>query len=300
MNQNINNIFIGIDGGGTKCKVRIENTVGQLLAEARGGPANIRLSVAQAWQSVLTATNRALKIANIDPTDNSYTLHAGMALAGTEIAGACEQFLINKNHPFASIELMSDAYAACLGAHNGDEGSIIIVGTGVIGWQIEANNSIQVGGWGFPHADDGGGAWLGLKAVRLTMQWQDGRIKGSALLAAVLQKFNNDFKQLVVWANNGNATDFAQIAPIVIEYVACQDPLALQLIRDAAKEIDKVGSALQKQIQTKDKILPCCLFGGIAPFIEPWLGEQLKSRLVPRQFDANRGAILRIRKKLTT
>jgi hypothetical protein len=44
-----------------------------------------------------------------------------------------------------------------------------------------------------------------------------------------------------------------------------------------------------------DKSLPCSLFGGIAPFLEPWLGEDLRSKLVPRKSDANTGAILMIR-----
>ena len=39
------NIFIGIDGGGTKTKLRMEDENGNLLAQSKGGPANIRLSV---------------------------------------------------------------------------------------------------------------------------------------------------------------------------------------------------------------------------------------------------------------
>jgi glucosamine kinase len=68
------------------------------------------------------------------------------------------------------------------------------------------------------------------------------------------------------------------LAPLVIEHVKCQTPLALTLIQKAASEIDRLGSALAAQ--SKNKSLPCSLLGGLAQFIEPWLGDSLRSRLV--------------------
>jgi len=159
-------IFIGVDGGGTKCKVRIEDAEGNLLGQARGGPAQIRISVDQAWQSILAAINEALKSTGISLVDKNYRFHAGFALAGTEVKEAVDDFL-SRPHPFTNISLKSDAYAACLGAHGGKDGAIINIGTGVIGMRISGDEVIQVGGWGFPHGDEGGGAWLGLEAVRL-------------------------------------------------------------------------------------------------------------------------------------
>ena len=34
-------LMLGIDGGGTRCRGRLTDAQGQLLAEARGGPANV-------------------------------------------------------------------------------------------------------------------------------------------------------------------------------------------------------------------------------------------------------------------
>jgi glucosamine kinase len=66
------------------------------------------------------------------------------------------------------------------------------------------------------------------------------------------------------------------------------------LIQKAAGEIDRLGSALAAQSQNKS--LPCSLLGGLAQFIEPWLGESLRSRLVPCESDSVTGALLMIRK----
>lgn len=59
--------------------------------------------------------------------------------------------------------------------------------------------------------------------------------------------------------------------------------------------MDRIAIGLEKSREDTSKPLPCCLFGGIAPFIEPWLSEELRSRLVPRQKDASTGALLMIR-----
>ena len=144
----------------------------------------------------------------------------------------------------------------------------------------------KAGGWGFPHGDEGSGAWLGLEAVRLTLHWLDGRDEPSPLLESVYA-FDNDLMRLVIWANQANATQFAQIAPLVIEHVK-RTPLAVTLIRQAAGEIDRLGSAPAAQSLKKNR----SLLGGLAQFVEPWLGDSLRSRLAPCESDSVSGALL--------
>ena len=100
----------------------------------------------------------------------------------------------------------------------------------------------------------------------------------------------------MVWAYKADSTHYAEIAPLVIGHVRRQTPLALTLIRQAAREIDRLGAALASQ--RFEKALPCSLLGGLAPFIEPWLGKSLRARLVPGEMDAVHGALLMIRKAI--
>lgn len=288
------NIFIGLDGGGTKTKLIIEDENGNLLGKGRGGPAQIRLSPSQAWDSIFHALQEALKQAKLSIHDPGYAFHAGMGLAGTEVPIASKTFL-EKPHPFQTITLRSDAYTACLGAHGGKDGDIIIVGTGVIGYQVFEDFESQINGWGFPHGDEGGGAWFGMHAIRHTLKWQDGRGKKTPMLEAIFKHFDLDLTEMVVWANQAKSTQFAELAPIVFQYLEQKDPISIQLVKTAALEIDQVGSALEKLNSTS---LPCSLFGGIAPLIEPYLDDKLKQRIVPRKHDATKGAILMIRKQV--
>jgi glucosamine kinase len=289
-------IFIGVDGGGTKTKVHIEHTNRELIAEGRGGPSAIRLSVEKGWQAILETINEALSHTDISLDNNKYHFHAGMGLSGCEVPEDREAF-VNFTHPFTTLRLESDAYCACVGAHDGADGAIIIVGTGSVGYQIEGDKHTKTGGWGFPHSDEGSGAWLGLELCSITLKWLDGRISPSPLLEAVYQHFDNDLPKLIMWATRGKQTDFASLVPILIEYTKKNDPWAIKLIQHAADEIDNIGAAQDKEIVGEDS-LPCSLFGGIAPFIEPLLGNQLRSRLTPRKHDATDGAIIMIRREL--
>ena len=84
-------------------------------------------------------------------------MHLGLALAGAEQRSAWHEFMAQA-HPFASIVLNTDAYGACLGAHNGDSGAIMIAGTGSCGIHLSGNEQHVVGGREFPISDQGGGA----------------------------------------------------------------------------------------------------------------------------------------------
>ena len=145
-----------------------------------------------------------------------------MGIAGTEVAAALDQFLAAA-HPFSSLIVRSDGYTACLGSHGGEDGAVIAVGTGTIGFQVEGGRESRVGGWGFPHGDEGGGALLGLEAVRKTLQWLDGREPVDPLLEAVKARFDGDQGRLVSWANAARETEFGEIAPLVVE-LAGQKP----------------------------------------------------------------------------
>lgn len=281
-------LFIGVDGGATKCIVRVEDEAGQLLGRESSGPANIRNSVEQAWQSIYSALDKILNPLSIKLTDD-YRWHVGMGLAGCEVASAYEEFLAQP-HIFETLIITSDAHTACVGAHGGKDGAIIIIGTGVVGFQVESGETVKVGGWGFPHDDEGGGAWIGLQAVGLTLQALDGRSPTSALAQAIFAKFDEDLDEFVTWANQANSTAFAELAPLVVKQCQVGDAAAIEIMQKAAAEIDKVAYALDFQSEQK-----CCLIGGIAPFIEPFLDAKFRERISACQLPPDAGAILLVR-----
>ena len=84
------------------------------------------------------------------------------------------------------VALESDALTTLLGAHAGQPGVIVAIGTGSVGEVLHADGSRhEVGGWGFPSGDEAGGAWIGMRAINHAQQVVDGRVPGSALWRSI-------------------------------------------------------------------------------------------------------------------
>jgi glucosamine kinase len=287
-------LFIGVDGGATKSIIRLEDESGVLLGKEISGPANIRLSAKESWDSIHSALNQISHSLSIDLNNKRYILHAGMGLAGSEMKEAYHSF-VNQAHPFTTLVVSSDSHTACLGAHAGDDGAIIIAGTGVVGYQREAGREIKVGGWGFPHDDEGGGAWMGLEAVKLTLKWLDGRAAETHLAKTIYAYFKEDKSQLLRWANLANSTAFAVLAPIVIQQSQQGDVDAIAILKQAARAIDSISDALHARQCDQERVLPCALVGGVTTFLEPYLQASLRSRLTHCQATPDVGAIMLVR-----
>lgn len=286
----VKNIYIGVDGGGTKSKLVMRDSAGNFLGAGRSGAANIRLSVDTSLHSIEEALAQALAQAKISRQDKEYCFHIGLGLAGTEVPEVCTEFLARLSY-FDTVRLESDAYAACLGAHAGEDGAILIVGTGVIGYRVKNGQHKRVSGWGFPYDDVGGGAWFGMHAIRYTLEWCDGRREKSPFLEAIFQSFHHNVTAMVSWASKANATEYATLAPVVTQYLMQGDHWAVELAERSAQSLRAVVDALIE----RDETFPLCLFGGLASFMEPYLKENLKSNIVFRKQDATEGALLMVK-----
>lgn len=288
------NFYVGVDGGATKCIVRLEDEQGTLLGREVGGPASMRFAATDVWQSILSVLNKILQQHALSLNSQDIHFHAGIGIAGSEIKSAYQAF-VNSVHPFKTCIVTSDAHTACLGAHGARDGAVIIAGTGVVGYQIQAGKGHQVGGFGFPHDDDGGGAWLGMQAIKKTVQSLDGRGVSSGLTKAVMQRFNNDPAELTAWANQANATSFAEIAPLVIQFSQQQDVIACDLLKRAALAVDELAATLLRTQTPHSSPLPCALVGGVSSFIQPYLSAALQNRLVSVSSPPDAGAVSLVR-----
>ncbi|MER8461383.1 N-acetylglucosamine kinase [Mesorhizobium sp. M1396] len=283
--------FLGVDGGGTGCRARIEDTQGNVLGQGLSGPATMRLGIDAAWASVAKAFGTAIEEAGFGPTEIART-HAGIGLAGIGRKGALEA-LRAIAHPFASIDFVSDGVGACLGAHSGQDGAIVIAGTGSIGLGFVEGRDLRVGGYGFPISDEGSGADLGLKAVQLALRAHDGRHERTALLAEVMQRFEDDPMEAVAWMDRASPTDYAALAPMVMRHADQGDPVGRRIVQSAAEQIDTLVRVLFEKGAPR-----VALLGGLASPLEPWLSPDVRRRLKPADGDAVSGAIILAKRPL--
>lgn len=281
-------LFIGLDGGGTSCRARIEDHEGRYLGSGVAGAATTRLGVESSLAAMTKASLAAAQDAGLGP-DALACMHAGAGLAGIGRQGIREE-LSRARHPFRSIAFASDAWIACLGAHDGGDGGIVIAGTGSIGFAIVNGREHRIGGYGFPISDEGSGAEIGLHAIRLSLRAHDGRLAHTPLSRDLMSRFGNDPFAAIAWAERASATEFASFAPRVLEHAESDDPVALQIASNAARQI---GAMVVNLAAVTPRV---CLLGGLAGPMRKWLEPHVQQALTPPVHDAVAGALLLARR----
>ena len=280
--------YLGIDGGGTRCRTRIEDENDKVLGAASSGPATTRIGFEMAWRSIMEATEATAAQAGLTREDFA-RMHAGIGLAGLGRRGA-EAALNKIANPFACVIFISDSLAACLGAHSGVDGAIVVAGTGSVGVGLIDGREIRLAGYGFPVSDEGSGADIGLQVVRLALRAADRRGELTPLLSEVLGAFDHDPYQAVAWSEEARATDYAAFAPIVMRRA---NQVGRRIVERAA---DAIGDLLDLFLARGIDRLS--LVGGLADAITPWLTPDLRARLRCPDADAAGGALLVARGRL--
>ena len=282
--MNADLLLLGVDGGGTSCRARLCALSGQVLGEATTGPANLCLGVEQSFSAVMDATAECIRQAGLS-SSQLRRIAACLALAGasepTNLAEAQAHA-----HPFCKAVVITDAHAACLGAHGGRDGGVIVAGTGTIGWAIVKGRSFRVGGWGTPISDEGSGAWLGCETLRRVLWALDGRTVWTGLLRTVAGRFDDDPHAIVRWAQHASPRDFAALAPCVFDHAEQGDTTAAELLTLAAGHIDALAQRLLDAGSAR-----LVLVGGCASSLRPWLCQETRSHLIEPAGDALSGAI---------
>ncbi|MDO6694579.1 BadF/BadG/BcrA/BcrD ATPase family protein [Aliiglaciecola sp. 3_MG-2023] len=283
--------FLGIDGGGSKCKARLEDAQGNLLAESVAGPANPARDMQVALASIQQVSEQVMTSANLPVSALSNT-YVGMGLAGLNLP-MYKSKLQAWQHPFAQLSLSTDLYIACLGAHNCDSGAIVIVGTGSAGLACHQGQQYEYGGHGFLLGDKGSGAWIGLQTLRWALESFDGMAQSSPFIEAVFEFAQcSDAAQIIESYLTSSSAKFANLAPLVFEYANRHDPVATDIIKDGASYL----SALTRKLQSHSP-QRIAFIGGLAPSVIPWLDEDIQIGIKQPLAAPECGAIMMAKKQ---
>jgi glucosamine kinase len=283
--------LIGVDGGGTGTRVRIERADGVEVGRGSGGPSGLINGRDKAWASVMEAVQVGFASAQVavPPLER---IAIGLGLAGVHNKQWAAEFEA-KNPGFGAIVVETDAFSTVLGAHLGKPGAIIALGTGSVGEAFLADGTRrEVGGWGFPAGDEAGGAWMGLRAINHVEQVLDGRQPENDFGRDVIAFCGGDRHGVMAWVSAANQAAYAQLAPLVIQHAATND-FARSVLVEAGKEVAKIGDALDPTRQ-----LPIALCGGLGEPLRPHLPEALLARIIRPQADSAAGALILIRHRL--
>jgi glucosamine kinase len=213
-------------------------------------------------------------------------LVAGAGLAGVNMPQYFQLFS-EWQHPFAEFHLTTDLHTACIGAHKGADGAVIIIGTGSCGLADVNGQCLDIGGHGFPYGDNGSGAWFGNQLVHHVLLDKD-QIGAPTLMSALLTEALGVSSTLEIVSQFMHATPtvFARYAPLVFTAAEQGDQVAADIIQAGARHIDNIALRL---LSLKPERLS--LIGGLAYKVQPYLSAPVQALLAPAQAAPEFGAV---------
>jgi glucosamine kinase len=278
-------LTMGVDGGATHCRARLRGTEGNLLAEAIGAAANIHVDFAAAIEAIRAVVDEVLAKARLADADRA-RIAIGLGLAGFKEAS--DSARVAAAFPaFRLVRAANDAATACIGAHAGADGGLIIAGTGSAAIARVQGRETIIGGRGFALGDDGSGAHIGLDALRTAMRAYDRLGSASPLTDDIIAHFVQDPIAMMKWARDAKPGDFGAFAPRVFARAAERDPIALEIARQAARAI---GALTRGVIALGARRV--AMVGGVGEALRPYFEPDIAARLKPPLYDPTDGAIL--------
>lgn len=284
--------LIGVDGGGSGTRVRLarlapgSNPLHYIeLAEGTAGPSALSQGVTAAWDTIGAAVAQAFQnAALVQPPHDAIAI--GLGMAGVHNASWAQAFL-DADPGYGFCALAHDGYTTLIGAHGGQPGAVIALGTGSVGQALLADGSQRaVGGWGFPSGDEGSGAWIGMAAINYLQQTLDGRLEGGPLADELAAFCGGSRPAIQDWLAGATAPRFATLAPLVVHHADAEDEAACEIMASAGYEVDLMAAALDP-----DYTLPLALCGGLGAAMVPWLDVETVEMIVTAQGDSAAGAL---------
>lgn len=290
-------MYIGIDGGGTKTKMVSYEDNGNICKEIVLPTVHILTQTPQKCIEILKD--------GIEQLDPQHISKIGIGLAGygqdkkirKEIEEICEKAF--ENRPFV---LESDVRIAIEGALDGQDGIVVIAGTGSIALSLKKGVLQRCGGWGYQLGDEGSAYWIAKKMLSVFCQEIDGRLEKTILYDLIKREchLENDYDIITFMDHlNHDRTKIAALAYINGLAAKENDRYALKIYKEAAEEIYKLINLLSKNFKSPINV---SYIGGvfqhansfIIPHLKDKLGKQFN--LIPPIHTPEYGAYILVKK----
>lgn len=283
MNETSTYLLVGIDGGGSGCRITIADADGTYLGDARGGPANFTSDPHATVANLLAAIQTAADNADLeDGWTNRCVAHLGLA----GVMEPSDAVHVADAMPFRATAVTDDRATSLAGALGARDGMLAAIGTGTIVAAKSGARHRHFGGWGLRISDQASGAWLGHKLLRRAILAHDGILAQSELTRSIMRRFNDKPAEAVRFAQDAGPSDYAQFAPIVVEAASGGDCNGLALMNKGAGYL---SACIKAAGLIGDDVL--CLTGGVGPKYEPYLDQIHRNRVRPPLGTALHGAL---------
>ncbi len=258
---------MGVDGGGTKTHIALMNHAGKVKCEGFAGPSNpLRVGVETAVDNILKAINEACDQGGASRGD---IVAATLGLAGVRRSDlrqrVRESFV--KRIGVKNVLVVTDAEIALYATTLGKSGLVVIAGTGSVCLGKNDDGKIAIsGGWGPLAGDEGGGVGIAREALHAVAKASDGRGKPTELSERASEYFRASGPEnliVAIYSPQVDNTRIAGFARLVVESAIDGDKIAVEILRDAGRELGVAACAVITKLKLQDDKVPIGCVGSI-------------------------------------
>ena len=297
------NYYFGVDGGGTRSRIRLVGESDTLLYEAEGGTTNIYAGDHQrALYNLGALIFDMLAACELEPSDITAGAISSAGLDRPDEKRQFSEYIISNVSLKCPIYYCNDGESLLVGGLGGLEGISLIAGTGSLAiGRLTDGTKVRAGGFGYMLGDEGSAYWIAHQAIIRILRSIELRDLETSMLPEFLKFYHlrssDEFVELI--HHTLKKSEIASSAKIVSAAALQEDPLASDIIARCVDELfNLVESVIRRlpQLQQKQIIFS----GGVLEYDE-LIRERLVSRITsgfpdfgvaPRKYDAVTGACM--------
>jgi N-acetylglucosamine kinase-like BadF-type ATPase len=246
-------VFLGVDGGGTKTEFVLIDSAGQIRARRQGASAYY-LQIGMDGLARVLGDGIAAVLAEAKLTASGIR-HAffGLPAHGEDSQiqdrlDALPQTVLGHSR----YRCGNDMVCGWAGSLAGEDGINIVAGTGSIGYGERKGLAARCGGWGELFGDEGSAYWIAVQGLNAFSRMSDGRAPVGPLHRIMKKHFavsaDLDVCGRVMGDGEPSRDKIAALSRLVAEAAAEKDAAALAIFDRAARELAEIVEAIRVQL----------------------------------------------------
>ncbi len=274
--------FLGVDTGASKSQALIADERGQALGLGEGGPGNWE---GVGWQGARAVLDEIITQATAQAgIERSEIAAAGFGLAGydwPEDRPPHEAIIRDLLRPDLPFEMVNDALLGLWAGTEAGWGVVVAAGTSCNCYGRNAQGAIgRMAGSSYLGEYAGATELVWWAAQAVAAAWS---LRGPATRltdAFVLQTGASDVADLLAGLMRGRYTLTADSAPLVFAVAAEGDPVALELVRRAGRELGNLALGVIRQLDLAARPFEVVLSGSFyhgSPILQECLAQTVQA-----------------------
>lgn len=258
-------LFLGVDGGGTKTAFALLSGNGELVATALA-PSSYYLG--QSIDLVEQVLRQGIASVCADPGTITYAFFGlpgyGEVSADLETLNAIPGRVLDHDRYHCA----NDTVAGWAGSLGAIDGVNVVAGTGSITYGEHNGHGLRVGGWGELFDDEGSAYWIAIHGLSAFARMSDGRLpKGplhQRMTAHLALNADLDLVDVVLNRWQGDRARIAALAPVVTAAAADGDKACAAILHEAGKALaDLVKATITQLDYAPAEVVPVSWSGGV-------------------------------------